>query len=377
MEGRPDYQKNMIPRRFSQSYTKQTRQMMGATLKNELALQIKEMALLLGYSNCGIIKVSDVADYAQKLEERMSRVRLGLVAYGQFRKFATPQKEHEWAKSIILTVTNNTVYSIPEELKGFYAKSYLVDNRLDELSEGWARRIAFEDFLDSLSIRSFTEPRFGVTALRWAASKAGLGIIRSNNFLYTQDGSEVRVNAWLIDQELELVNSVELNQCPENCGKCIEACPTKALSAPYTTSLVDCVSFLTSLSVDKGMGIPSAKQQEQIGCWIYGCDICQDVCPFNKDKWRGGRDFPGLHEIAEKLLPENIMAMSYSEMADTLGSKFWYISTDKLWKWKINALVSMSNRYEERYKKAIESGLTDEDKRVRKFAKSVCKKLAI
>ena len=346
-------------------------------IMNDLALHIKEKALSLGYAGCGIIKVDDVAEYAVKLKERMTHVRWGWLQFGQFRKFAKPQKENAWAKSIIITLNDNTVYNIPETLKGVYAKDYLIDSRLNEQSEGWARRLAFGKYLQDLEIQNLNEPKFGVTALRWAASKAGLGIVRANNFFYTENGSAITIDAWLIDKELELIDSVELKKCPEHCGKCITACPTKALSNPFTTSLFDCVSFITTLSVEKGLGMPSTKQQKAIGCRVYGCDVCQDVCPFNKDKWRGGRDFPGLNELAAKLPPEKIMAMNYSEMARELAPQFWYIGVRNLWKWKINAIIAMSNGYSDIYEEPIKLGLIDIDRRVRRFAKKICKKHAI
>ena len=349
----------------------------GDNVQDDLTLIIKEKAMSLGYAGCGIIKVSDVGEYASKLEERISRVRLGKLQFGRFENFATPQKSNSWAKSIVLTLNDNTVYNIPEKLKGVYAKDYLVDSRLDKQSDGWKRRADFSEFLEGLGLKIKNEPKFGITALRWAAGKAGLGLIRKNNFLYTENGSSVRIDAWIIDKELEFINTVTLKECPDNCGKCIEACPTKSLCAPYTMSLFDCISFMTTLSVEKGMGIPSKSKREKIGGRVYGCDACQDACPFNKDKWVGGRNFPGLNELAEILLPENIMEMEYTEMERSLAPKFWYIGVDNLWKWKINALNAMANVYSENYEKPIKLGLQDEDRRVRRFAKTVCKALKI
>jgi len=343
----------------------------------ELALQIKEKALSLGYAGCGIIKVDDVAEYGVKLKERMSRVRFGKLQFGQFKKFAKPQKANKWAKSIIVVLNDNTGYNIPEKLKGLYGKDYLIDGRLDSKSDGFMRRVALTKYLKELGIKSSNEPRFGITALRWAADKAGLGIVRANNFFYSENGSAITIDAWIIDEELELIDAVELRKCPEHCGKCIEACPTKALQAPFTTSLFDCVSFITTISVENGLGMPSKKHVNEIGCRVYGCDICQDVCPFNKDKWIGGSDFPGLNEMADKLLPERIMAMDYSEIERELAPKFWYIGVRNLWKWKINALVAMSNAYSDAYEDVIKLGLTDTELRVRRFAKKVCKKHAI
>ena len=60
-----------------------------------------------------------------------------------------------------------------------------------------------------------------------------------------------------IDRELELIRDVKLKDCPEKCGKCIEACPTHTLWAPYTMSMIGCVSFQTNMSANMGMGVPS------------------------------------------------------------------------------------------------------------------------
>ena len=95
---------------------------------SDLARQIKEKALSLGYVGCGIINVEDVFEYASKLKERMSRVRFGWLQFQQFRKFANPQKEHEWAKAIIITLNDNTVYTGQSKVlrmkKGIPKQSY-------------------------------------------------------------------------------------------------------------------------------------------------------------------------------------------------------------------------------------------------------------
>lgn len=345
-----------------------------------LALRIKEKAISLGYTNCGIIRVAAVAGYADRLAERMSRVRWGWLQFWPFKKLAYPQKRYGWAKSIIVVLNDNTVYNIPEALNGVIAKDYLLDGRMDARSDAWNRRVSFEKFLGELSIRSEADLKYGITALRFAAQQAGLGINRKNNFFYTENGSSVSIGAWLIDHELELIGTIALEECSEHCGKCLDACPTKALSAPFTTSLFNCVSFLTSLSAEIPMGImgiPSAKLRDQFGGRVYGCDTCQDVCPFNQGKWKGGQDFPGLDELVDKLLPEKIMEMDYTEINRVLGPKFWYVSPRNAWKWKINALTAMKNQYSDNYRKSILLGLRDENRRVRKFTKSICKELCI
>ncbi|MCX5805673.1 MAG: hypothetical protein NT010_06345 [Proteobacteria bacterium] len=62
---------------------------------------------------------------------------------------------------------------------------------------------------------------------------------------------------------------------------------THTLAAPYTMSMIGCVSFQTNLSTNMGMGVPSPEMTKQIGGRLYGCDACQDICPFNQGRWTG------------------------------------------------------------------------------------------
>ena len=343
------------------------------------AEQIRDQSLALGYAKCGIVGIDAVADYADRLDERIAAVPRGRLQFGKFRRFARPGKGHPWAKSIIVLVSPYSGYNVPKELRGMYAKTYLFDPRLDEHSEEFKRRRRFMKFLDEIGIRHVGEEKFGITALRWAAQKAGLGTIRHNNFFYTPEhGSYVSLDAFLIDLKLEWIEKDESKPCPPNCGKCIEGCPSRSLNAPYTMSLVQCVSFQTSLSSGMPcMGVPSETMVEQIGGRLYGCDVCQDVCPFNKGKMTGGTDFPGLAELAPLLKPEKIMAMSYDEIARSLCPKFWYIDKKNLWKWKLNALTVMRNNYRPEYEAAIKLGLCDQYVKVRRFAKKTCEQLKI
>ncbi|HNY13340.1 MAG TPA: 4Fe-4S double cluster binding domain-containing protein, partial [Candidatus Wallbacteria bacterium] len=200
---------------------------------------------------------------------------------------------------------------------------------------------------------------------------------RGNNFFYTENGSYNYIEMFAIDRELELIRNVKLKGCSEKCGKCIESCPTRTLCAPYTMSMPGCMSFQTSVSTQFGMGVPSMEMAEMGGGWLYGCDACQDACPFNKDKWTGGEDFPGISSLAPSMRPEKIMEMSYDEIKDAFCSKYWYIKPENLWKWKLNALMAMMNRYSGRYEAPIRLGLIDFDERVRDFSRKVCSKLGL
>jgi epoxyqueuosine reductase len=340
--------------------------------------EIREKALELGYEDCGIIKVGALAGYREKLEERISRIPMGEKIYGSFRGYADPSAGNPEIKSIVVTIVPIYRYNVPGEFSGVYGKAYMFDSRTDEKAPFFRIRKEFSGFLESLGIKCMLGSALGVAApARWAAYQAGLGTIRQNNFFYTKNGSYNRIEMFAVDRELELIRDVEIKDCSKDCGKCIEACPTHALTEPYTMSMIGCISFQTNLSANMGMGVPSPQTAEHIGGRLYGCDACQDVCPFNWGKWMGGEEFPGLEALVPSMRPENIMKMSYDEIGRTLAPKYWYIKPENLWKWKLNALTVMMNGYSEKYEVPIKLGLENPNENVRDFSRGVCAKLGI
>ncbi len=341
--------------------------------------RIREKALQLGYEDCGIIRVGALAGYREKLEERISRIPMGEQVYGRLRGYADPSAVNPAIRSIIVALIPIHKYNVPGGFDGMYGKTYMFDSRTDEGAPFFGVRREFATFLTSLGLQCFSSASpYGLEApARWAAYQAGLGTIRRNNFFYTEKGSYSYIEMFAVDRELELMGNVTPKECPENCNKCIEACPSRTLSAPYTMSMIGCVSFQTSVSTNLGMGIPSPEIMEQSGGRLYGCDVCQDVCPFNKDKWTGGEEFPGLGVLAQSMRPEKIMEMTYEEIGRTLGPKYWYIRPENFWKWKLNALTVMTNGYTEQYKVPIRLGLEDQNETVRDFSRKACEKLGI
>jgi epoxyqueuosine reductase len=339
--------------------------------------KIQQKAYSLGIEKCGIIKPEAMLDYADRLRERMGRIPNGEALYGRFMIFADVKRSFPWAKSIVVAVMYYGNYFIPESLKGRFGKAYLTDSRFNPDSPERQTINSFEAYLHELGLKTANSEHPGITALRWAAHKAGLGIIRRNNFLYTEKGSWHTITAWVTDREMELIGSHSLEECPEDCNRCIKSCPTKSLSRPYTMSMATCVSRLTT-SNDKNSYDDTTNSQ--IGKRIYGCDVCQDICPINrKAKWGGTDDFPGLARIAEYLSPEKILTMRYAEIERQLSPKFFYINKESLWRWKLNAINAMQNDYQWEYADYIEDALHDEDEYpiVRDKAKYVLEKLGL
>lgn len=180
---------------------------------------------------------------------------------------ANPLEKAEWGKSIIVCIRRYNKYRIPQSLEKFFGKLFLFEGKLN-YSEEYTRKYLFEQYLKELGMRIYKD---GVPA-RWSAVKAGLGRFRKNNFLYTKFCSWVYIDTWIVDAEMEYDSeSYELPACPENCRRCIDACPTKALADEYSMDLGICIAQLSFYSSE----LPSKEMIEKMGTWIYGCDVCK------------------------------------------------------------------------------------------------------
>jgi epoxyqueuosine reductase len=328
------------------------------------AEQIHDKALSLGFFACGIIKAESVADYEDYLNKRIKRFPETAAFHVRMQNFAYPTKSEPWIKSIIVCVNHYGRYFIPAEMQGRIGKSFLTDSRTEPQSDAHQAGILFKDFLTQSGIKnSSSSMTAGNTAMRHAAVKSGLGIIRKNNFLYTQHGSWVWLESWFIDQEMEYINQTNLPPCPENCTRCIDACATQALVEPYQINPMRCIARMT-------WSAPPVPEDLRLGMkgWLYGCDDCQDCCPMNHNKWTQDETFPGLDKVCQAITPEQLFTLDDDATKDLLVSKFKYITRDNLWKWKVNALRVMAYAYKPAYQPYIEQACHDENEWVRDMA---------
>src|SRR5919201_1691715 len=123
---------------------------------------------------------------------------------------------------------------------------------------------------------------------REAAARSGVGFYGKNTMLITRRfGSWVVLGTLVTDRELE--PSAPLGLDCGSCTLCIEACPTGALDEPGTLDATKCLSYWT-----QSPGDPPEEYREALGLQVYGCDICQDVCPWNRgiEKRRAGKPLP-------------------------------------------------------------------------------------
>ena len=276
----------------------------------DIANSIYQMARDCGFDNCGIIRPEALLGSEQRLKERIERVPSSAHAYANLDIYKPVEERFPWAKSIIVLTMEHGRYRYPKEMRGRYGKALFLTPE-EGRNDGWDRQ-RFEQWLTSQGFRweggYGSSPVHDAVPVRYAALKAGLGIVRKNNFLYTQRGSFVGLAAYITDCDCELIQHESLRPCSDKCNLCRRACPTGALCDAYTMDPLRCVSLLTTFG--KGM-VPDGLSEQMFGEWMCGCDACQDACPYNRrHDWDEGEPFSNLDEIAPRLAPSELLKQS-------------------------------------------------------------------
>jgi epoxyqueuosine reductase len=268
---------------------------------------IKAKALELGFDLCGIAPAEQFPELAF-FREWLDRGYAGEMAYlgRSAERRADVRAVVPGARSVIVTATlYNTVspYEADESAAGTaiisryaWGDDYhdVLRQRLEALLD-WMRA----ESPDRFDARAYVDT--GPVQERVYAQHAGLGWIGKNTCLINQD-----LGSWLFLSEIICTLPLEpdgpgVDQCGA-CTKCLEACPTEALVAPGVLDATRCLSYLT---IELKNEIP-APLRPALGAHVYGCDICQDVCPYNQaapqsdaPEWqaRPGLDLPALIDL--------------------------------------------------------------------------------
>lgn len=246
--------------------------------KAKYSLMIKKEALRLGFMSCGISKADFLEVEAPRLEKWLNQNMHGQMQYmeNHFDKRLDPRLLVEGAKSVVSLTLNYYPQEQQREdtfkiSKYAYGEDYhfVIKDKLKDL-------LAFiQDNIGEVDGRVFVDSA-PVLDKAWAA-KSGLGWIgKNNNLISRQSGSFFFIAELILDLELD-ADGITTDHCG-TCTKCIDACPTNAIEQPYIVNGSKCISYLT---IELKDAIPD-EFQGKIDDWMFGCDVCQDVCPWNR-----------------------------------------------------------------------------------------------
>lgn len=251
---------------------------MNSAAKSRSSTLIKAEANRLGFMSCGISEAKFLEEEAPRLEEYLQKGRQGKMQYleNHFDKRLDPTKLVEGSKSVISLLLNyfpeeqqqDNTYKIS---KYAYGRDYhfVIKDKLKQLLEFIRGNIG------EVNGRAFTDSA-PVLDKAWAA-KSGLGWVGKHSLLLSkQKGSFFFVAELILDLELEY-DAPSTDHCG-TCTACIDACPTEAIVEPYKVDGSKCISYFTIELKDE---LPQ-DVRGKFGDWMFGCDICQDVCPWNR-----------------------------------------------------------------------------------------------
>ena len=246
---------------------------------HEYAQFIKREAKALGFLSCGIAKAGFLEEEAPKLEEWLRQGRHGQMKYmeNHFDKRLNPTLLVPGAKSVITLLFNyyseekQQDASAPKISQYAYGEDYhhVIKQKLRQLLE------RLRDNIGAIEGRVFVDSA-PVMDKAWA-QKAGLGWVGKNtNLIAKRTGSFFFIAEIISD--LDLPADLPVADHCGSCTACIDACPTDALTAPYEIDGSKCISYAT---IELKEAIPTHFQGKMDG-WMFGCDVCQDVCPWNR-----------------------------------------------------------------------------------------------
>lgn len=239
---------------------------------------IKAESKRLGFLSCGISRACFLEEEAPRLENWLNNQMHGQMSYmeNHFDKRLNPTLLVDGAKSVISLLLNYYPSEHQNEdsykiSKYAYGQDYhhVIKEKLKELLH------FIQTEIGEVSGRAFVDSA-PVLDKAWAA-KSGLGWVGKNSNLITQKvGSFYFIAELIIDLELEY-DTPTTDHCG-SCTACLDACPTEAIVAPYVVDGSKCISYFT---IELKDNLPQ-EMKGKFDDWMFGCDVCQDVCPWNR-----------------------------------------------------------------------------------------------
>lgn len=241
---------------------------------------IKELSVKLGFEFCGIAKAQQLDEDARKLEQWLMQGHHGKMGYMErnFDLRVDPRKLVPGAESVITMMLNyypekQQSEHTPKISKYAYGADYhdVIRSKLNEFLH------CLKEEVGQVEGRGFVDSA-PVLERAWAV-KSGLGWVGKNgNLINKKSGSFFFIATLIIDLPLNYDDPFAQDFCG-SCTRCIDACPTGAITEPTIIDGSKCISYLTIELKDEIMPEEFSNKMEG---WLFGCDICQDVCPWNR-----------------------------------------------------------------------------------------------
>ncbi len=263
---------------------------------------IKEIAYELGFNFCGISKAAFLEEEAPLLEDYLNEGRHGNMSWieNYFDMRLDPTKLVEGAKSVVSLMLN--YYPSEKQTANSYKLSkYAYGEDYHEVIKK-KLRVFMEEIrlrIGEVDGRAFTDSA-PVLEKAWA-TKSGMGWRGKNNLMIRpMQGSFFFVAELIID--LDLLPDGPIKDYCGTCTKCIDACPTGALDTPYQINASKCISYAT---IELRDALLPGEFKDKMEDWMFGCDICQDVCPWNR--------FATPHSVVEFEPRAGLLDMQYQD----------------------------------------------------------------
>lgn len=269
----------------------------------ERTQKVREEVLRLGFNDCGFARAGRLEKEERRLREWLNQDRHGKMGWmeNHFEKRVDPTRLVPGSKSVVSVIGS---YFHPDHEKQMQQKNkpkiakYAQGRDYHKVYKKKLKKLfAFtRDLLGGLEGRVFVDSA-PVLDKAWAV-RSGLGWMGKNsNILNKNIGSFFFIGEMIVDVEFNYDTPVT-DHCG-SCTRCIDACPTNAIYEPYRVDATRCISYLT---IELKEQIPE-EHRNDLGEWMFGCDICQDVCPWNRDAKYGEMEdlFP-----REKLQNRNV-----------------------------------------------------------------------
>ena len=245
-----------------------------------LSQHIINQAEKLGFDACGVAKADFLEDDAEKVEKWLSENCQGEMDYltRNKEKRYDPRLLNEGTKTVVSVLCNYYPKQILTSDNNYKISKYAYGDDYHEVVKQKLLQLLekIELLIGKLENTRIFVDSAPVLERAWAV-RCGLGFIGKNTCLiHPKKGSFFFIGQLLLPVETEPVGKIIPNHCGR-CTRCLDACPTGALKAPFQLDARKCISYLTIEY--KG---DLSQTDTNFSDWIYGCDICQDVCPYNR-----------------------------------------------------------------------------------------------